>query len=286
MPDGESVLDYRDRAILKLYLYSGIRLSTGCRLKVSDFHQDGDEATIKLHEKGDKHRIIGIHFHAAQAIQEYIEKALLTSGSLVPPRLNPRSQKTRRPSHGRVHNVPAHPGLPRGSARGHEGNQAAGQQHDRALRFIRPTAPGHDRYPAARRRRRYQESSGPVRASPHHNHPTSRSAAAGWRLHEKGGKVTELPCHHNLEQFLAEWLNASGLVGEPSAPLLPTLRHGKLTGRTPLPQAHVHMMIQRRARGAGIRTKVSAHSFRATGITTYLQNGGKLDCSHPAGLVG
>ena len=37
------------------------------------------------------------------------------------------------------------------------------------------------------------------------------------------------------------------------------------------------MMIQRRATAAGIRTKISAHSFRATGITTYLQNGGKLE---------
>ena len=100
----------------------------------------------------------------------------------------------------------------------------------------------------------------------------------GWvRLHEKGGKVTELPCHHNLEQFLDEWLSASSLASEPSAPLFLTLRHGKLTGRTPLPQANVHMMIQRRALSAGIRTKVSAHSFRATGITTYLQNGGKLE---------
>ena len=35
------------------------------------------------------------------------------------------------------------------------------------------------------------------------------------------------------------------------------------------------MMIQRRAKAAGLRTKISAHSFRATGITTYLQNGGK-----------
>lgn len=100
----------------------------------------------------------------------------------------------------------------------------------------------------------------------------------GWvRLHEKGGKVTELPCHHNLEQFLDEWLSASGLASEPNAPLFPTLRHGKLRGRTPLPQGNVHIMIQRRALAAGIATKVSCHSFRATGITTYLQNGGKLE---------
>jgi len=93
MPDGEALVDYRDRAILKLYLYSGIRLATGCRLKVSDFHQDGDEATIRLHEKGDKHRTIGIHYHAAHAIQEYIAKAEITSGPLFRPHVNPRSQK-------------------------------------------------------------------------------------------------------------------------------------------------------------------------------------------------
>jgi integrase/recombinase XerD len=100
----------------------------------------------------------------------------------------------------------------------------------------------------------------------------------GWvRLHEKGGKVTELPCHHNLDQYLEEWIAASGLGIEPEAPLFPTLRYGRLTDRTPLPQANVHMMIQRRARAAGLLTKISAHSFRATGITTYLQNGGKLE---------
>ncbi len=100
----------------------------------------------------------------------------------------------------------------------------------------------------------------------------------GWvRLHEKGGKVTELPCHHNLEQYLEEWLAASGLASELEAPLFPTLRYGRLTGRASLPKANTHLMIQRRAKAAGLWTKISAHSFRATGITTYLQNGGKLE---------
>lgn len=93
MPTGEGVIDYRDRAILKLYLYSGIRLSTGCRLKVSDFHQDGDAATIRLHEKGDKRRTIGLHYAAAQAISEYLEIAGIRSGPLFRPRLNPRSKR-------------------------------------------------------------------------------------------------------------------------------------------------------------------------------------------------
>src|ERR1022692_2956392 len=93
LPDSESVIDYRDRAILKTFLWSGIRLSTACRLKVSDFHQDGDEATIKLHEKGDKRRTIGLHFTAAQAIAEYIRKGELRGGPLFRPRRNPRRRK-------------------------------------------------------------------------------------------------------------------------------------------------------------------------------------------------
>jgi len=87
------VLDYRDRAILKFFLYSGARLSTAGRLKVSDFHQDGDEATIRLHEKGDKRRTIGLHFQAAQAISEYVQKAGLICGPRFRPRLDSRSQK-------------------------------------------------------------------------------------------------------------------------------------------------------------------------------------------------
>lgn len=98
----------------------------------------------------------------------------------------------------------------------------------------------------------------------------------GWvRLHEKGGKVNELPCHHNLEQFLDEWLQAVKL--EPTAPLFPTIPHGTVITRSPIPQQNVRDMIRRRATAAGIATKISCHSFRATGITTYLQNGGKLE---------
>ena len=46
---------------------------------------------------------------------------------------------------------------------------------------------------------------------------------------------------------------------------------------TPLPQANAYAMIRRRAAAAGIGTKVGNHSFRATGITTYLKNGGMLE---------
>jgi hypothetical protein len=36
-------------------------------------------------------------------------------------------------------------------------------------------------------------------------------------------------------------------------------------------------MIQRRAKAGGITTQVGNHTFRATGVTAYLKNGGTLE---------
>jgi integrase len=96
------------------------------------------------------------------------------------------------------------------------------------------------------------------------------------RLREKGGKRHEMPCHHNLETYLTAYIEGAGIVDDPKGPLFRTLGRGthKLT-RTSLPQANAYMMIQRRAAAAGIETKIG-NSFRATGITTYLKNGGTL----------
>jgi integrase/recombinase XerC len=93
LPSGDTVLDARDRAILRFYLYSGARLAAGCRLQVEDFQQDQDGATIRIAEKGARRRTIGLHFAAAEAIQEYIARAGLTSGPLFRPRRNSRSMK-------------------------------------------------------------------------------------------------------------------------------------------------------------------------------------------------
>ena len=44
--------------------------------------------------------------------------------------------------------------------------------------------------------------------------------------------------------------------------------------RTALRQANANTMIRRRDAAAGIATKLGNHSFRATGITAHLNNGG------------
>jgi len=98
------------------------------------------------------------------------------------------------------------------------------------------------------------------------------------RLREKGGKRHAMQCHHNLEEYLTAYLDGVGLRGDPKGPLFRTIGRGtgKLT-RTVRPQANALAMIRRRAAAAGIATKLGNHSFRATGITAYLKNGGKLE---------
>src|SRR6202158_2091786 len=41
------------------------------------------------------------------------------------------------------------------------------------------------------------------------------------RFREKGGKETEIPVHHKLEEFLDQYLEISGLTNRPTAPLFP-----------------------------------------------------------------
>lgn len=98
------------------------------------------------------------------------------------------------------------------------------------------------------------------------------------RLHEKGGKRHEMPCHHNLETYLHAYIDGCGLGADPRGPLFRTIGRGtgELT-ESPLPQANAYAMIGRRAAAVGIATKVGNHTFRATGITAYLKNGGTLE---------
>jgi site-specific recombinase XerD len=98
------------------------------------------------------------------------------------------------------------------------------------------------------------------------------------RLHEKGGKRHEMPAHHNLEEYLHTYIEGAELARDQKGFLFRTAR-----GRTaslserPMSQPDAWRMIERRARAAGIRTRIGNHSFRATGITEYLRNGGKLE---------
>jgi site-specific recombinase XerD len=99
----------------------------------------------------------------------------------------------------------------------------------------------------------------------------------GWvRLHEKGGKEHEVPCHHTLEKLLDDYIAKAGIAGDPDGPLFRTT--GRKTGQAhAMWQQDAYRMIQRRAAAAGIATRIGNHTFRATGITAYLKNKGLLE---------
>lgn len=98
------------------------------------------------------------------------------------------------------------------------------------------------------------------------------------RLHEKGGKAVELPCHHNLEAYLHAYLDGTGIAADGDGALFRTIGRGTgVLTRTALPTANAYAMVRRRAKAAGIATQIGNHTFRATGITAYLRNGGTLE---------
>lgn len=98
------------------------------------------------------------------------------------------------------------------------------------------------------------------------------------RLHEKGGKRHEMPTHHRLEQFLDEYIKAAGIADEPKSPLFRSAagRTGRLTAAA-MNRIDAYQMIQRRAIHLPISVRMSCHTFRATGITAYLEAGGSLE---------
>jgi integrase/recombinase XerD len=98
------------------------------------------------------------------------------------------------------------------------------------------------------------------------------------RLHEKGGKFHEVPCHHTLELYLDAYIEAAGLRANPKAPLFRSAnrRTGMLTVN-PLRRNNALNMVKRRAKAAGLSPRVCCHTFRATGITAYLEEGGTIE---------
>jgi len=98
------------------------------------------------------------------------------------------------------------------------------------------------------------------------------------RLHEKGGKFHEVPVHHTAEQYLDEYIESASITEEKAGPLFRTTR-GKtreLTSRA-MSRFDAYKMIRRRAADAGISSEIACHTFRATGITEYLRNGGTIE---------
>jgi integrase/recombinase XerD len=98
------------------------------------------------------------------------------------------------------------------------------------------------------------------------------------RLHEKGGKQHEMPVHHKLEAFLDEYITAAGIADDSKGPLFRTAigKTGVLTENA-MHRIDAYRMIRRRTAEAGYKVKLGCHTFRATGLTAYMEAGGTLE---------
>jgi integrase/recombinase XerD len=98
-----------------------------------------------------------------------------------------------------------------------------------------------------------------------------------FRLHEKGGKRHEVPAHHNAEAYLDAYISAAGIGDEKKTPLFRSVdRQHNLTGN-PISRTDALRMVKRRSRAAKLPSSTCCHTFRATGITTFLENSGTIE---------
>jgi integrase/recombinase XerD len=97
------------------------------------------------------------------------------------------------------------------------------------------------------------------------------------RLHEKGGRYHEMPLQHNADQYIQEYMDAANLHGLKGIPLFCTIGRRRELTETRMDRNDALRMIKRRARNAGVSHLIGCHTFRATGITEYMRNGGTLE---------
>lgn len=97
------------------------------------------------------------------------------------------------------------------------------------------------------------------------------------RLREKGGKLHQVPLHHKAEAYLDAYLDALAVEAPPRSPLFRSATLRGALAETGMDRTDVLRMVKRRARRAGLPADTCCHTFRGTGITAYLENGGNLE---------
>src|SRR5208283_5434408 len=99
------------------------------------------------------------------------------------------------------------------------------------------------------------------------------------RIVRKGGRRDSHAIHPNFAQRIRAYLDAAGHAGDLDGPMFRPLSHnrnGKESRRHMDPDA-IDRVLRKHATAIGLTRGYSAHSMRATFITTALENGATLD---------
>jgi site-specific recombinase XerD len=84
-------------------------------------------------------------------------------------------------------------------------------------------------------------------------------------------------CHHKLEEHPDAYTAAAGIADDKKNPLFPRghWQDCKLSDR-PMSRVDAWYMVRRRAMDAVVDVAIGNRSFRAIGITDYMENGGDI----------
>lgn len=99
-------------------------------------------------------------------------------------------------------------------------------------------------------------------------------------LHEKGGKLNTVPAHHRAVEFVEQYIDMAGIADQRKTPLFRSLSHrGTRITENAIDRTSVLLMIKRKTQKVGLPGMICCHSFRGTGITTFLKNGGDIEAA-------
>ena len=73
------------------------------------------------------------------------------------------------------------------------------------------------------------------------------------------------------------YLTVAGIAADKKGPLFRTVSRERTLTDRPMHRNDVIRMIKRRGRGMNLPPGICCHTFRATGITAYLENGGTIE---------
>lgn len=106
-----------------------------------------------------------------------------------------------------------------------------------------------------------------------------RLASGELLVREKGGLQRLLPLHPELRHRLQRYLANASFADDSDHALFPAMRRGRSGryGERALSRSEAWTLVRKHLAQAGWSAPAGCHSFRATGITAFLEQGGRIE---------